>query len=483
MKKIKYVLIGFLGMIAFSCQDAIDIVQPGENDLPTAFQNVNDLQQGLNGLYGFLRIETQINHASIWTDEVRIGVASGGQGLTNDNEFGFALNPNSGYANSIWQSKYTVINVANRIIEASKVITVKPGEEDAVKYILAQAHIIRAWGHFDLLSYYSEDITNPNALGVILMDRVPTLSETSSRSTNKEVFDLIESDLEKVNDLDAGYFNYNNTDNTYISPNFVTALRARMYAYKGEYDKALPYAQELIDQVGLTTRANYSKIFTDSPIAGVNEVIFKLLRVSGDSTIGSIWNSQNATVSGAPIYEVSTDLFNLLNTSSDVRFNVVVSPTGAPNYTVRPVAKYTSKLQIPLLSDLKVFRTSKMVFIKAEALAEADDLEGVAQTLQLINAKRFSSPNPVITTPATKEAAFAEILKQRRIELCFEGHRYQDFKRLGAKAGINLERNPADCAVNNACFLSNTDYRLVFPIPQIENTANVKIRSQQNPGY
>ena len=58
-----------------------------------------------------------------------------------------------------------------------------------------------------------------------------------------------------------------------------------------------------------------------------------------------------------------------------------------------------------------------------------------------------------------------------------------DLKRLGVKAGVTIDRDPADCSIFNACSIPNTDYRFTMPIPGFEIGANAAIKSQQNPGY
>lgn len=480
MKNIKYVLVALLGMSVFSCQDAIDIVQPGELYEPTTFKTVADLQQGLMGVYATLSIDSEIDHASIWTDECRIGTANSGQGLI-DGQYNFQLNEITDAAASIYQGNYVTINFANRLIRAAKGVTPKAGEESLYNDIVAQAHIIRAWGHFRLLCYYSTDLTNDDALGTIYMDHVPTLTEAPGRSTNGFVFTKIDEDLAFVTDLST---NAGNADRTLISPDFVKAFKARMAAYRGQYATAKTLAQELIASYPLTPRADYTKIWTDATTlaANKNEVIFKLLRVQGDSKIGSTWATNNATATGALIFEMSTNLWNQFNgnKATDIRYTAFVEPssTGA----IHAIGKYAGTTSIPLLRDVKIFRTSEMYFIKAEAQADANDLSGVTATLQAINNARYSV-NKSVTVLDTAEKAWAEILKQRSFELCYEGHRYLDLKRLATKANVDLVRDPADCAVNGACFLARDSYKFTFPIPKIGYQANPAVKAQQNPGY
>ena len=488
MKNIKIIVLALTTALFASCNT--EIIQPGELYPDTTFETVADLQQGLIGVYGVIPGENEIQFNSIFTDEVRIGFANGGQGLISG-EYTFVLNVNSTDAYSIWASNYTLINFANRLIAAAGNIVVPPSQKEEFDDIMAQAHILRAYGHFKLLTYFSTDLTDDNALGCILVDFVPTIYQQLPRNKNGQVFDFINQDLEYVNKLTTNVKDDKTIDNKYISPDMVTAMKARMAAYRGRYTEALTFSQKLINKYPLTTRVQYSKIWKDLPIPSRDEVIFKLARVNGDAKIGATWASVDATIDGSPFYEMSTDLINLLynpnfeySKQPDIRAKSFIGETSEFNKDNVVIDKYAGSQGYDLLNDIKVFRSSEMYFIKAEAQASVNDFAGVAATLQTINKERFLfNQAPIIPVPADSQAAWAEILKQRRIELCYEGHRWVDLKRLGVKAGVSINRNEADCAVYNACFLDNTDYRFTMPIPFKETAANVPITAQQNPGY
>ena len=475
MKNYKIVLLAFLSTLIFSCEDAIDIVQPGELYPDVAFQTVEDLQKGLSAVYANVGGEDAIGFSSIFTDEIKIGAANGGQGIINDAEFSFKLNTNSEYAEGIWSENYAVINFATRVIEGAKNIVPADGEEAKYKNIIAQAHILRAWGHFQLLTYFSANIKDDNALGVIAVDFIPLTTQKLPRNTNGEVFALINADLAKVSDLST---NAGNADRFYVSADFVKAFKARMAIYREDYSTASALATELINTYPLTPRAQYGNIWKDLPVTQ-DEVIFKLDRIKGNATIGSTWASVNSTIAGSPFFEVSTDLNNLL-LPGDVRRSVIIDPSS--DGVVFPVGKYPGSGGLALLNDIKIFRTSEMFFIRAEAKANASDFAGVAADLQAVADKRFSTA-PVVAVATSQQAAWAQILEARRIELAFEGHRYIDLRRVGPKAGVDIERNPLDCAINGACFLSSSDYRFIMPIPSSEIGANPAIATQQNPGY
>ncbi|MHA3787593.1 RagB/SusD family nutrient uptake outer membrane protein, partial [Flavobacterium hauense] len=173
-----------------ACNDAIDIIQPSELLPEDTYETVKDMQLGLNGAYGALPGENSIYFTSMFTDEVRLGRSNGGQGT--DGELAFQLNNSSSDAASIWQSNYYAINLANRLILGAKGV-VPADEDELAQYnsILAEAYFIRAFAHFQLISYFSPNMEDDNALGVILVDFVPTIEMKLPRSTNGEIYALI----------------------------------------------------------------------------------------------------------------------------------------------------------------------------------------------------------------------------------------------------------------------------------------------------
>ncbi len=492
MKKINFILFTVMFSLFMSCSDGIDLVQPGELGSAVTFQTVDDLQLGLNGVYAAIAGENPIAFSTVFTDEVAIGFANGGQGL-NGGEYIFNLNTGSADATAIWNSNYALINRANRVLEAAANITPTASTLSNYNNIVAQAHILRAWGHFVLLSHFSTDLSSDAALGVIKLDFIPLVTQQLPRNTNGEVFALINSDLNFASSLTTNAAN--TSTRTFVSKDFVQAFKVRMAAYRKDYPTVLSLVDQLITDYPLTPRSAtlatestsmFLNIWSDVaiPTATANEVIFKLERVPGNRTINSIWSSVNSTITGSPFYEMSTGLYNLLNNANDIRRRAYLSTTSEPANGKLAIGKYPGSGGVAQLNDVKIFRTAEMYLLKAEALASSGNYAGAALQLQtLVNARFVPGTAPVIATPANAQAAFAEILKQRRIELCFEGHRYLDLKRLGVRAGVTIDRDPADCNAYNACSIPNTDYRFTMPIPVSETSANSGIVGQQNPGY
>ena len=495
MKNLKnlFLIFGvFTGLVA--CNDAIEIDQPGRLDADAAFQTVGDLRDGLFGVYDQFDLSPDIAFQSIFTDELSIGFDNGGQGLA---DYGFVLNAGSDASEVFWVNGYDQLNAASRLIDAAEIVEPEADEQAAYNQILGEAHALRAWGHFILLSYYSTDYTDDNALSIINLDFVPTIDQQLLRNTNGETFALIESDLARASSLIS-------QDNgvTRINQDFITALRARIAAYRQDYTTAATLSQQLINKYPLSNRAEYEAMFLDE---ADGEVIFKLERTNNDTydgqgTTGSPfaggWAGArfafvDATLSGSPYFEMGRSLFNLLD-PADIRYDVNVAPTSLidPDYEsnqdpaldILVIQKYQGSEGQPLMNDLKIFRSSEMYLIRAEAAVAQGDLDLAASLLKDIRDARIGEDTQQRTFASATEA-YAAILNERRVELCFEGHRYLDLKRLGSRANQGVLKDPVDCAFNGACTLSADDYRFTLPLPIVEFNGNPGLREQQNPGY
>lgn len=482
-----YLIIAILGItVIFSgCKDAIDIEQPGRLGAEQAFESVADLQSGVYGVYDFFDNTPAIQFNSIFTDQVKIGFDNGGQGL-GDGEYGFVLNPESDFAEAAWTNYYAALNAASRVIEAADLITIEEGEQAAFDNALGEALALRAWAHFELITYYSTDYTDDAVSGVILLNFVPGVDQLLPRNTNGEIFASIATDLASAKGLLQ-----NQSSATFISLDFVKAIEARIAAYRGDYATADGLAAQLLADYPLANTTEYANMFLD---LDNTEVIFKLERTTGDTYdgqgstgsgfaggwAGANYAFVNGTIDGSPYYEMSNSLFNLLN-PADVRYSVNVEPTSDLANNILVIGKYPGSEGQNLMNDLKIFRASEMIFIRAEAAAEASNLIAAAGFIDQLADARFGV-DVALPVYANQQEAFADILNERRMELAYEGHRWVDLKRLGQKAGLpGIIRDPLDCAVNSACTLSITDHRFTVPIPLVELDANPNI--QQSAGY
>ncbi len=124
-----------------------------------------------------------------------------------------------------------------------------------------------------------------------------------------------------------------------------------------------------------------------------------------------------------------------------------------------------------------IIRYADMLLLKAEAKV---NLGAYADAEALINQVRNRVSLPNVTTITSKEDGMNKVLKERLLELAFEGHRWFDLKRTGKALEIIKARTNGQGSqlsyVNNL-----TEQRLLWPIPQSQMDNNPNLT--QNAGY
>lgn len=491
MNKLKiFAYVALASFSILSCRDAIDIVQDGEITQEVAFKETSDLRRFLVGnVYGSINIENEIALTSYFTDEVAIARSNTGWYLK---EFRYDLFSDNSYVSNTWISHYNTIDKVNRLIELSATISPDTASQAEYNSILSEAKAIRALSYITLLSYFSTDMKDDNALGVMLSTEKQSITAKLPRVANGEIYKLIDEDLQFAEDnlLSTA------TDYKYVTKALVYALRARVNAYRGIYNDvngkygAIHYAKEAIKLAPAlanapgTTRASmpYSNMWSDS-VQG--EVIFALSRpVAGSwSEIAARWTTNTTNLSGSAQMGMSHKLYSLYG-NRDIRRIVFVDATSDDNNKI--IDKYPGKGNRPLRNDIKVFRTSELYFILAEGYIHNGQLELAAEQLKKVrDARLYGGTQASLPTYANKVEAYKDLLLERRLELCFEGHRYVDLRRLGALAGVSIDRNVKDDYIlsSTPLTLPITDHRFTYPIPQSEILGNPEIAKQQNPNY
>jgi hypothetical protein len=133
-----------------------------------------------------------------------------------------------------------------------------------------------------------------------------------------------------------------------------------------------------------------------------------------------------------------------------------------------------------------IFRLADILLLKAEALAHTGNLSGA---MALVNQVRTRVLLANIVPATSENDAIDKILKERFLELAFEGQRWFDLKREGKTVEVLSQQkylvyDPATQSSNQTLmpYIPNLDSKdLLLPVPQsaIDNNSNLS----QNPGY
>jgi len=473
----------FVGFMTTSCLDALEIRQKGEATEEIVYETIEDLQIGLNTVYlNYLPdangngVGDAIWFSDIFTDNTKRGASNAGQGLET---YLWNLQSQSDTADRIWRNRYATINFVNRALRASERIEQNinnQADQDRFNDLKAQFLALRAICHYDVFMYYTTNYTDSNALSAIKMDYVPETSDKPVRNNVGEIVDFIFEDLNNARSLITSATN----DPFRINLDVIDAFRAKLSLAIADYNTAGTIAEQLLTKYPLANKTDYINLFED---LGTAELIFGLKRVEGNNSIAGCWYNVATNAQGAPWFEMSEQLYNLYM-DGDVRIdNVLLDATSDIPNKMFLIDKYPGQPGNNLLNDVKLVRSSEMALILAETQARNGDFVASATTLQsLIDIRYAPSIVPTVENVSYSNLndALNRILRERRKELCFEGHRYLDLKRFGV--GINRLESDAKTFTSNApTDMISGDYRFTLPIPQAEIRGNRNVT--QNPGY
>src|SRR5690606_32951670 len=127
---------------------------------------------------------------------------------------------------------------------------------------------------------------------------------------------------------------------------------------------------------------------------------------------------------------------------------------------------YVNKYRSDDQTNAYFFRLSEIVLLKAEALNELS-ATGWAQAKPLVD--QIRGRVNLLGTTATSQGSMREaILKERRLELAFEGYRWFDLLR--TNKAVETMNAVTDGAGNKLYTISEAD--LLWPIPQAEEDRN-----------
>lgn len=434
-----------------------------------AITNVADMQAAVSGAYNSLQSANLYGRTlPLFGDLVADNVIIS---TTNSNRYldFFQINYTivNGNAAGIWQTAYTTILRTNNVINSTLSGTPQ------IDQLRGEAQAIRALMYFELVKYFAKPYTtDPAGLGVpIILEYAPLVKP--KRNTTGEVYAQIEKDLTEAanlmtEDKTSGFF----------TKYAAKALLARMYQFKGEWDKALAAAEDVINNSGysllqLDEVLPYWSNNTDrdDKIESLFEVVFDANSVIGNSSLAYFFD-QN----GYGDALASESLYNLYN-NTDVRKDLIIvgSPIRGPDAKV--VNKFPNAGS-PDKDETKILRMSEIYFIAAEAAYRLNDEPKALMYLNDVATQRDGS---FAGYASSGTALLDDILLERRKELAFEGHRYWDLVRNNLDVvRVNLVNNyPGTVPLT----LPATDFRRIFPIPQVELDANPNIRGEQNAGY
>ena len=516
MKSINKLFIPFLLLVAIAGCKKNFLDRPSQSQIAANnfYQSTKEIRLATASLYGGAPVWQWHGNGILQFGDVMSGNGTTGQyqGTDNNELFAVNLSASNGYVQSAWTGLYNLIGQCNNTIlgiQQYAPASVSPADKNAG---IAEAKFIRAYAYFNLALHWGA---------------VPIVEDNSKLIEQPQINRIIVSDVYKfvINDLNYAANNLPLTDaagrvttwsaqgmlsKVYLTLAGLGSGGTRNQAY---LDSAKKYAANVCKNSGKTLFPNYYDLFkvqnNDAP-----EVLFAFQWAAGvgygngntlnnyapSNTImpkkGGAWASMKPTydlylnysakdtVRRKATFMVNGDYFPELNaaeggykaTGSSMKKHIIGNDVdnSSPLMTL-----WDSPEHDPVL------RLADVYLIYAEAILGNNGSTSDGQALYYFNEVRKRAGVDQVTT-----INMDSILKERRIELAFEGQYWGDLVRLSywqpdkAVAMVNAQNRAffaytAGVATPDASpvvtVLPATKNSFTLQIPATELTANPKL--------
>jgi hypothetical protein len=478
-----------IGMLP-SCEDFLDRAPISEATQENAYKSVSDAEAALIGGYDTFQSEYYIWDNILFSDVISDNYYAGGDNPEIFSIDDLTLVPTNSRLFNNWTQIYNGIAKVNVVLQRVPMITdPKIDLGNRRNQIMGEAAFLRAYHYFQLVKMWG---------GVPLVIEPIASTEASvtnmPRATEAEVYAQIIIDLEfAAANLPDIYGNDVNVNKGRATKGAANALLAKVHAQKADrnYTTVLNYCNAVINSpAGYVLLDNYAHLwdgghynnaesimevqFTGGPEANWGPQLLLPKTISGDSWRKFVTPSQNLVDAFDAEGDTERKNASILFEEAQWADEFWSESVGG----VIPFAfKWKSANGWASTNRQYLLRFADIVLLKAEALNELGQLSAAQDELNRIRDRAGLDD----TDADTKEELRLAIENERRLELCQEGHRWDDLKRSGRAIEVmdNLVeidlRNDLPKDYNMAAF------KLLLPIPQGERARNAKL--DQNPGY
>ncbi len=486
---IKY--IGSFLLVALMCQSCsesfLDVEPINQINSENFFNSETDYQQALVGAYDML----QSSYINVLMGEMASdNTLCGGENANDVPGFQEVDDMRHGVVNdqirNLWNWMYAGINRCNYIFEFQDKTAF-----DGKDQILAQASFLRAYYYFELVKWFG-DVPMPVDVRVSF-----GTVQDYNRTSKSDVYAQIEKDLTYA----VGILPELQDEQGRVTKGAAQALLGKAYIFQEKYADAAIVLDQLIASGNYTLFSDFDKLFTlqnENASESVFEVQYSNIQGAGFGCLQCSEGNVAVGFSGirgynGPTYD-SGFSFNVpvqdlvdAYTSNDVRKGATIMDieaykteqaaigvqvdystgyehTGFFNHKYIP--RKGESFQDPNItnaSNYRAIRYSDVLLLAAEAHNKIGN-DDLARTYT----NQVKTRAGIDETTLGGASLGAEILRERRLELAGEGHRFFDLVRTGQAAD----------AIPN--FQSGKHELFPIPLIEIELAGNIWT---QNPGY
>ncbi|MBK8608807.1 MAG: RagB/SusD family nutrient uptake outer membrane protein [Chitinophagaceae bacterium] len=332
-----------------------------------------------------------------------------------------------GTRDAYYKKGYRIIVDANIVL---KHLDLANSEKNRIE---GEARFFRGLAHFELVRLFAQpwgfspDNSHP---GIPI--RTELSLESLNRSSVKDVYDLIITDLEAAGnllpDVPANGKYYSATKWA------AKAYQAKVYFQQNNFQKAFDYANEVIASNKFMLDATFDKRFSlglskEGIILISNQVTPNQYNPGGE--LRSSFRSDLAI----PGFTFTDQFYNIATArAADLR-RAWYSNSLQSGYNV--LTKYNKDF-----FDLPLVHLTEMKLMRAEAGAEAGGANlaiAIADINELMT-RAYGGTAFNLPLNATAALVISTARAERELEMVGEGNRTQEIKRIGARSGLNVDR-------------------------------------------
>ena len=397
--------------------------------------------------------------------------------VTTDNMFPLANNndrvqldnyvqtPQNVILRETWQNFFAGITRANVVINRVPKIEM---DEALRSRIVAEATFLRAFYYFQLVQYFGKL--------PLITDETVTLDQVSypERVEADQIYTQIIADLKAAETVLP--VTYTGADNGRATQGAAKAFLAKVYLTRHEYQLAADKAAELMAPpftYGLWE--SYADAFKISNEFG-KEYIFDVSYVGGASSgqggaLIAFFAQENNSVQGRGFgsFKPTEELINSFD-PADLRLPTTLTLGTDGKFYCNKWVDPTSTTANTSGNNFPLIRYADLVLMYAEAYNKVNAPVDGNPAYLAVNSIRTRAGLPALSGLSQDELNNA-ILNERRLELCFEGHRWYD-----------LVRTETFLTTLQAKSYPVTAEDMLMPVPQFELDLNSNL-APQNPGY
>lgn len=437
-------------LLSTSCEKFVELgAPPTQVLLDDAFRTDASARSVVLGLYvsGIGNLGTTTFYSGMAADDLQYNAADAGLLEFANNGL---LNTNS-YVNNLWGSLYQLVkNTNNAIFGLERSTTLTPAVKDQ---LLGEAKFLRAYTYLYLVNLYGDVPLH------VLSDLEVFDQASLARTPADQVYTQIIADLtDAESKLPTAY---EGTFRARVNKHAASALLARVYLYRNDWEKAESQATKVLQATEYGLPATTSN-FTNTS----NEVIFQIANLSGFTTFGANYITVANVI---PAYTLPDAAYNSFETTPtvDLRKSNWATPKTVSGKAYYAITKY--KVSSGTGNEYHiVLRLAEQYLIRAEARANRNNLSGAKEDVDAIRTRAGLAG---LSASLTQTQLLTAIETERLHEFFGElGHRWFDLKRTNRATAvlspIKANWQPTD---------------VLFPIPNAQILLNNNLT--QNAGY